>query len=50
MAGDSQRGEVKDDLVKHGDDPGRLVEKVGSAWNFQIIVSEPLSGKSPSWG
>lgn len=49
MTGDGQGGEVEDDLVEHGDDPGRLVEKVDGVWNFQIIVCEPLGGKGPGW-
>lgn len=49
MAGYCQRGEVKDDLVEYGDDPGRLVEKMDGIWDFQIIVGEPLGGKGPSW-
>ena len=50
MTGDGQRGEVEDDLVEYGDDPGRLVKKMDGAWEFQIIVGKPLGGKSPSRG
>lgn len=34
MASDGERGEVEDDLVEYGDDPGGLVKKVDGVWKF----------------